>query len=222
MNESRDIMIFSGEENRKFRMDRCAPVTAIIVIAMIVTSCMPIPRIFREKQRSYAEDYRADYSGTVRGKLRSLDFRPIVRTHVKRYAYPIRNPWMSGTLTLKAGTTYCIQCSGLASTSSRKGYLWIGPEGTDSGYVNDLSEREPRLPRYAMIAKLGESGNPFWLGKECEVTPREDAVLFLGYSDDYHGDNNGFYVIDIFESSSAELDEALEPISGTRWKYSGD
>ena len=127
---------------------------------------------------------------------RDIFFKPLIDGHINRIILNIKYPWMDTEIELLKGKTYFIIVNGLASTSHRKTTLWIGPEGKSDLYN--------KLPYYSVIGRI-DNEDSFFIGKEAEISPKNDGKLYLGYNDDLYVDNIGYYVVDIFEMTKDEV-----------------
>jgi hypothetical protein len=68
-----------------------------------------------------------------------------------------------------------------------------GPEG-EGGSPRNAARPIPSRPGAALIGKIGESGDPFFIGKDSgPIQVRGRGTLFLGINDDYLLDNTGSF-----------------------------
>jgi transcriptional regulator with XRE-family HTH domain len=134
-------------------------------------------------------------------RFKDANFSPLIKQHKYRLIQDITNHWINTNIILDGGKTYYFMVNGLASTSSKKTSLWIGPEGKANKYDG--------LPMYSVIGKIGND-QPFYIGTHTEVKPKNDELFYLGYNDDMLGDNIGYYVVDIFEGTADEIEILLK------------
>jgi hypothetical protein len=73
-----------------------------------------------------------------------------------------------------------------------------GPGG-ESGSPRNPARPIPSRPGAALIGKIGESGDPFFIGNERgPIQVRGRGVLFLGINDDYLQDNSGAFRVIVY------------------------
>ncbi|MBK5257028.1 MAG: hypothetical protein JJE39_13435 [Vicinamibacteria bacterium] len=73
-----------------------------------------------------------------------------------------------------------------------------GPEG-ESGSPRNAARPIPSRPGAALIGKIGESGDPFFIGKDSgPIRVRGRGTLFLGINDDYLQDNSGSFRVIVY------------------------
>jgi transcriptional regulator with XRE-family HTH domain len=133
---------------------------------------------------------------TINYRFKDAKFKPLIKQHKHRIIHDISNHWVNTNIKLEPEKTYFIMVHGLASTSSNKLSLWIGPDGKDHLHEG--------LPMYSVIGRIG-NGLPFVLGTHTEVYPGQNETFYLGYNDDNFGDNIGYYIVDIFEGTELEI-----------------
>lgn len=73
-----------------------------------------------------------------------------------------------------------------------------GPAG-ESGSPRNAARPIPSRPGAALIGKIGESGDPFFIGIERgPIQIRGRGILFLGINDDYLQDNSGGFRVVVY------------------------
>ena len=73
-----------------------------------------------------------------------------------------------------------------------------GPAG-ESGSPRNPARPIPSRPGAALIGKIGESGDPFFIGNERgPIQIRGRGILFLGINDDYLQDNTGGFRVIVY------------------------
>lgn len=73
-----------------------------------------------------------------------------------------------------------------------------GPEG-EGGSPRNPARPIPSRPGAALIGKIGESGDPFFIGKDSgPIRVRGRGTLFLGINDDYLPDNTGSFRVMVY------------------------
>ncbi len=73
-----------------------------------------------------------------------------------------------------------------------------GPEG-EGGSPRNPARPIPSRPGAALIGKIGESGDPFFIGKDSgPIQVRGRGTLFLGINDDYLQDNTGSFRVIVY------------------------
>ncbi len=73
-----------------------------------------------------------------------------------------------------------------------------GPGG-ESGSRRNPNRPIPSRPGASLIGKIGESGNPFFIGNEKgPIRVRGRGALFLGINDDYLQDNSGAFRVIVY------------------------
>jgi len=73
-----------------------------------------------------------------------------------------------------------------------------GPGG-ESGSPRNPARPIPSRPGAALIGKIGESGDPFFIGNERgPIRVRGRGTLFLGVNDDYLQDNSGGFRVIVY------------------------
>ena len=73
-----------------------------------------------------------------------------------------------------------------------------GPGG-ESGSPRNAARPMPTRPGAALIGKIGETGDPFFIGNERgPIKVRGRGTLFLGVNDDYLQDNSGSFRVIVY------------------------
>jgi hypothetical protein len=127
------------------------------------------------------------------------------------YAY---RDWQSTIYTLHAGDSYHIEAEGSWMYSPEVGHH--GPEGSRY-HLAPESYPMPYAPGGVLIGRIGESGQPFRVGKEGWGIAEGSGKLYLRINDDRLGDNAGSLALDLQVEQApggggADLPDAL-PLS---------
>jgi hypothetical protein len=69
-----------------------------------------------------------------------------------------------------------------------------GPEGHPR-YPSPSFYPIPNIPGGALIGRIGEHGEPFYVGRRYSANVREDGTLYLRINDDLLGDNGGYVTV---------------------------
>ena len=117
-----------------------------------------------------------------------ITFLPEV-AHGRVMPLPIESPWTSTDVYIDSGDSVTIVMNGIAATANWTNdlHVWVGPEGEPGLYQNGLLN-------HGVIGKIGSSGTPFNVGRSYHFVSLKSDTLYLGYSDDYHSDNYGYYL----------------------------
>jgi hypothetical protein len=125
-------------------------------------------------------------NGSVRGRYQE-DFRGS-GARERTVQVDARTPWTDAGIDVRAGQPISFAGSGEVR--------W-GPNRRDGagGERNSPFNRARPMPdrnAAALIGKIGENGDPFFIGGDREpIRVRGSGRLFLGLNDDYLGDNSG-------------------------------
>ncbi len=123
-------------------------------------------------------------------------------TFLQDYAYTkvvivsATQQWTPTNITLNKGDSVTIYCDGIASTdgaSDVNGAYWFGPDGNGRD-VSNQAHPMPSAPGQSVIGKIGDSGQPFFIGKHVSFVLDTTGTLILGYNDNQLFDNYGYYV----------------------------
>jgi hypothetical protein len=108
--------------------------------------------------------------------------------------------WRNSGLIVTAGNKYRIQAEGRWFIGGF--YGWTGPDGV--GCYNALSwDNNMKIVQgyshSALVAKIGEQGQPFAVLNSYELTPASDGILFFRINDGpgWCGDNDGYMTVKI-------------------------
>jgi hypothetical protein len=69
-----------------------------------------------------------------------------------------------------------------------------GPQGHDR-YPSPSFYPIPNIPGGALIGRVGERGEPFYIGRRYSAHVRENGTLYLRINDDLLGDNEGYVTV---------------------------
>ena len=108
----------------------------------------------------------------------------------------ITTAWNNTGVNLEVGDTVLIFVDGIAATDGalhNKTITWIGPEGM-GGWIGGSSSPLPGAAAHSVIGKIGDSGTPFYVGRNGSFIVNVAGQLFLGLNDDIFWDNYGYYV----------------------------
>jgi len=105
-----------------------------------------------------------------------------------------RNEWTSTGITVQQGQRVTITASGEVKFSYHD-----PPEGPEGGgkpcYPNPAIHRwtfpAPNLSCHSLVARIGDNGAPFEIGRSTSFRATASGVLYLGVNDNFLGDNSG-------------------------------
>ncbi len=107
------------------------------------------------------------------------------------YAY---RGWQSTGIQLSKGDGYTIRAEGTWLYSPLAGPN--GPEGHHR-YNAPSFYPLPNVRGGALIGRIGEDGNPFYVGQSTSGRAERNGLLYLRIDDDLLGDNQGYLTIDV-------------------------
>ncbi len=113
-------------------------------------------------------------------------WRPHTQTELLTHAIYAYRQWQSTGLKLNAGDRFTITARGEWSYSPVVGLT--GPEG---GLSAPSYYPLPYARGGALIGKVGEDGEPFYVGRRTTSAAVEAGLLYLRINDDLLGDNQG-------------------------------
>jgi hypothetical protein len=128
------------------------------------------------------------------GTFLTATARPVSQeslTTLQIYAY---RDWQATAYFLNPGDHYTIRANGEWLYSP-----FVGPHGPDGSRYHLAPGFYP-LPAFAggaLIGRIGESGQPFYVGRLSAGTAREHGQLYLRIDDDRLGDNEGALTVEI-------------------------
>lgn len=128
----------------------------------------------------------------------SQDIINIYQFPVNVVIISVTEPWISTGISISEGDTIMILTNGIATTNKNYDNLWIGPEGIG---VVDSNQPVPDASSWSVIAKIGLSGKPFFIGRHKIFHTNISGELYLGYNDYYFADNFGYYIAYVFSKS---------------------
>lgn len=123
-------------------------------------------------------------------------------------------PWNNPDININAGETYIIFVNGVAATNgaiTSNTIFWLGPEGM--GDISTWQTEDMPLPgatQQSVIAKIGDSGQKFYVGRNCSFVANVSGKLYLGLNDNTFWDNYGYYVAFIFKQPPTIVNVAGE------------
>jgi hypothetical protein len=104
----------------------------------------------------------------------------------------INQPWTNSGLVIEANDKVDIVAKGVANSNPSNTNWWCGPEGLN--YYYDARFPLPYETSLSLIAKIGENGSPFFVGRGISFISNISGDLYFGYNDYYFDDNEGYYV----------------------------
>ncbi|MBI3321519.1 MAG: alkaline phosphatase family protein, partial [Candidatus Omnitrophica bacterium] len=128
-------------------------------------------------------------------------------------AVPARRAWTKTDLTVQPGTPIHLEADGKAQMvgwrvwdwlSGSEVDRWVGPQGTYR-WPRHYRMRDPNatfplpamadgpFPAFCLIGKIGETGQPFYVGSRYDGTASTAGRLWLGINDDTFQDNAGAF-----------------------------
>ena len=131
--------------------------------------------------------------------------------------------WRNSGLIVTAGKKYRIQAEGRWFVGGFSG--WTGPDG--AGCYNALAwdnniKVVQGYSHSALIARIGEQGQPFAVLNSYELTPATDGILFFRINDGpgWCGDNDGYMTVKISLANSRP--ERMTPVAAPGEPRSSD
>jgi hypothetical protein len=128
------------------------------------------------------------------GARRDGDPGPVGRSGLRERTVQVqaREGWTRTGLMLRAGQTVQFAASGeIRWGPNRKD----GPAGERNSPYNQ-NRPMPRMNAAALIGRIGEQGDPFFIGGDrSPVRVRASGELWLGINDDYLQDNTGWFTV---------------------------
>lgn len=112
---------------------------------------------------------------------------------IKRKIYAYRG-WQSTGVILQEGESFTLKAGGKWLYSPVVGYH--GPEGSRHYRAPDFYPM-PYLPGGCLIGRIGELGEPFYVGRSIRWTAQSPGPLYLRINDDILSDNNGFITFSV-------------------------
>lgn len=108
---------------------------------------------------------------------------------------PAFDAWTRTGIELKAGAQVWFETKGRIQWGpGRKD----GPDG-ESGSPRNAGRPMPSRNGAALIGKIGEQGDPFYIGADSgPIQVRSGGILFLGINDDYLQDNSGAFRVTVY------------------------
>jgi hypothetical protein len=104
--------------------------------------------------------------------------------------------WTPTGIQINAGKVFSVHVEGVASAShpsSTSHWNWYGPEGWGD-YVPSSGFPLNGVAACGVIAKIGDAGAPFFVGKHKTFRADTSGALFFGYNDSEYGDNFGYFL----------------------------
>lgn len=134
----------------------------------------------------------------------------------------ITTAWNNTGVNFEVGDTVLIFVNGIAATDGavhNKTIMWIGPEGMGGpGYIAGANLPVPGAASHSVIGRIGESGTPFYVGRNGSFISNVSGQLFLGLNDEIFWDNYGYYVAFI-TSTGIVTDANVDQNSNTLNNY---
>jgi hypothetical protein len=112
------------------------------------------------------------------------------------YAY---RSWQSTAVYLALGERYSIRARGSWLYSP-----WAGPNGPGGQrrFRAPAYYPLPNVPGGALIGRIGQKGQPFYVGERMAGRADEHGVLYLRIDDDRLGDNQGWLAVEVVLNKS--------------------
>ena len=127
----------------------------------------------------------------------------------------ITTAWNNTGVNLEIGDTVLIFVNGIAATDGavhNKTITWIGPEGM-GGWIGGASVPLPGAAVHSVIGRIGDSGSPFYVGRNGSFIANVSGQLFLGLNDVIFWDNFGYYVAFISVAKHFALVDASDNLN---------
>jgi hypothetical protein len=140
------------------------------------------------------------------GFLVSAPWQPITREALSEQRVYAYRDWQSTGYTVHQGEQYTIHAWGEWMYSPQAGYN--GPEGHPV-FLSPSFYPLPGVRGGALIGRIGEGGQPFYVGRRSGGFGRGEAdagLLYLRIDDDRLGDNKGYVTVQITVTKPQESD----------------
>lgn len=106
-----------------------------------------------------------------------------------------RAAWTDTGIDIRAGQTIYFAATGKVRWGPGR---QDGPSGEDSSHYN-ATRPMPGRPGAALIGRLGDHGDPFFIGDaQGPIRMRASGRLYLGVNDDYLQDNSGAFRVTVY------------------------
>ena len=120
------------------------------------------------------------------------------------YAY---RDWQSVGVILHSGDRFTIKAKGEWMYTPIGGYN--GPEGHKIYWAPSFYPLPGPITGGCLVGRIGEGGQPFYVGRYYVSTTVSDGTLYLRINDDLLGDNQGFLTVVVtverFEREESEI-----------------
>jgi hypothetical protein len=119
-------------------------------------------------------------------------------TNPRIFAY---RDWQSVGIQVQAGDVLQIRAKGSWMYTPDE---YHGPEG-HAHYRAPRFYPLPDAPGGALIGRIGENGNPFYVGRRVTWGAGQDGLLYLRIDDDILSDNDGWVTVEVSVSPGESL-----------------
>jgi hypothetical protein len=119
-------------------------------------------------------------------------WRPVYQTDTLTHTIYAYRQWQSSGVKLEVGDRVTVRARG--------DWLYspiVGTHGPQGGRPAVPSYPLPQVPGGALVGRVGESGEPFYVGARTTVYVDRSGYLFLRINDDLLGDNVGTMTVEI-------------------------
>ncbi|HLA79216.1 MAG TPA: hypothetical protein VJU18_16690 [Vicinamibacteria bacterium] len=143
----------------------------------------------RDRYRDRDTTYRRDDDEVIHetGRPRGMRERSV--------SVSASEPWTDTGIEVRSGQRIYFSASGRVTWGQDRR---DGPEG-ERGSPRNPGRPIPNRPGAALIAKVGSSGDPFFVGSdESAIRIRSSGRLFLGINDDFLQDNSGNFRVIVY------------------------
>jgi hypothetical protein len=120
-------------------------------------------------------------------------------TNPRIFAY---RDWQSVGIQVQTGDVLQIRAKGNWMYTPDE---YHGPEG-HAHYLAPSFYPLPNAPGGALIGRIGENGEPFYVGQRVTWGAGQDGLLYLRIDDDILSDNDGWVAVEVSVSPGATLD----------------
>ena len=120
-------------------------------------------------------------------------------TNPRIFAY---RDWQSVGVQVQAGNVLQIRAKGTWMYTPGE---YLGPEG-HARYLAPSFYPLPNVPGGALIGRIGEHGEPFYVGRRVTWGAERDGLLYLRIDDDILSDNDGWMAVEVSVSPGTTLD----------------
>jgi uncharacterized caspase-like protein len=140
--------------------------------------------------------------------------------------YAAANEWRNSGVIVRKNATYQISARGRWHVGKLCG--WASPSGigTHSSICPEMYVVVKKWSAGALIGRIGENGEPFGVGYEYRLVPKEDGILYLRINELYGatGDNEGYADVNVvlLEAAADQSDAQAKGLSAGPGRENAD